>query len=264
MATPLPAHRAFDTLDVTFADGVVGVTLNRPDKLNAISLRMAEELGVVAKEYGWHPDARVLVVSGSGRAFCAGFDVSTSEGDPSVRGNWLQYGGFHAAFQALAAAPVVRIARLHGHVVGAGLLLAAACELRYGAPTTTLSVPELDMGIPFSLGGVSTMTRYLGVTRTADLVLTCRRMPAEEALRGGFLTEVVEEDALDARVAEIARSIAARPSSLLLATLVSLGEAARDLVPADTVDLATMQFASDDPEAAAVNAAYAKKFGRRD
>lgn len=263
MTVTLPAHRSFETLEVAFADGVVDVLLNRPDKLNAISLLMAREIRTVAEEYGSHPDARVLVVRGAGRAFCAGYDVSTEPADPSPRGLWLQNAGFQAAFSALAAAPVVRVARLHGHVVGAGILLAAACELRYADPGARLSVPELDMGIPFSLGGVSTLTRYIGLTRTADLVLTGRRMPAGEALSAGFLTEVVPPDELDARVREVAGQVAARPASLLLASLVSLGEAARDLVPADTVDLATMQFASDDPEAAAVNAAYATRFSSR-
>lgn len=258
MSAPL-AHK-FDTLGVTFRDGIVEVTLNRPRQLNAISLKMADELKVVAADYGHHPDARVMVLRGSGPAFCAGFDVSTVPADTSPRGLWLQNSGFQSAFTAIAAAPVVRIAQLHGHVVGAGILLAATCELRYGDPTTTLSIPELDMGIPFSLGGVSTLARYIGLTRTADLVLTARRMAATEALAAGFLTEVVTTEELDQRVAAVATNVATRPASLLLASLVSLGEAARDLLPADTVDLATMQFAADDPEATAVNAAYAARF----
>lgn len=262
MTAALPATRSFDTLEVTFAEGVIDVVLNRPEKLNAISLGMAEDIRVVAQEYGWHPDARVLVLRGSGRAFCAGFDVATPEEDATARGIWLQHARFQAAFKALAEAPVVRVARLHGHVVGAGLLLAAACEMRYGDPTTTLSVPELDMGIPFSLGGVSTLARYIGLTRTADLVLTCRAMAADEALTAGFLSQVVAADSLDDRVTQVAQAVAARPASLLLASLVSLGEAARDLLPADTTDLATMQFAAGEPEAAALNEAYARRFGR--
>lgn len=261
MTAPLP-HQ-FDTLGVDFGDGIVEVTLDRPEQLNAISLTMAQELRTVASDYGHHPDARVMVFRGSGPAFCAGFDVSTVPADTSARAMWLQNSGFQSAFTAIAAAPVVRIARLHGHVVGAGLLLAATCELRYGDPSTTLSVPELDMGIPFSLGGVSTLARYVGLTRTADLVLTGRRMAAAEALAAGFLTEVVATEELDHRVAEVTSKVAARPAALLLASLVSLCEAARDLLPADTVDLATMQFAADDPEAAAVNAAYAARFRRR-
>ncbi len=258
-----PQEFEFQTLEVGFREGVIDVTLDRPERLNAVSLQMASELRTVVAEYAFRPDARVLVVRGNGRAFCAGFDVTTEPPDTSPRGMWLQNSGFHAAFQALAAAPVVRIAQLHGHVVGAGILLSAACELRYADPTTTLSVPELDMGIPFSLGGVSTLARYIGLTRTADMVLTGRRMQAEEALAAGFLTEVLPGEELPARVGEVARRIAARPASLLLASLTSLNEAARDLLPADTVDLATMQFARDDPEAAAVNAEYAARFARR-
>lgn len=263
MTEPLPARPRFETLRVEITDGVIDVTLDRPDKLNAISLLMADEIRTVAERYGHHPDARALVVRGSGRAFCAGYDVSTASRGASTREAWLQNAGFQAAFTALAAAPVVRIAQLHGHVVGAGILLAAACELRYADPSAVLSVPELDMGIPFSLGGVSTLARYIGLTRTNDLVLTGRRMPADEALTAGFLTELVDAADLAGRVREVADRVAARPASLLLASLVSLGEAARDLLPADTVDLATMQFAATDPEAAAVNAAYAARFAGR-
>lgn len=262
-ASSEPTGRTYETLEVTFDAGVIGITLARPERLNAVSLQMASELRAVVAEYAHRSDARVLVVRGAGRAFCAGFDVTTEPPDTSARGMWLQNSGFHAAFQALAAAPVVRVAQLHGHVVGAGILLSAACELRYGDATTTLSVPELDMGIPFSLGGVSTLARYIGLTRTADMVLTGRRMRAEEALSAGFLTEIVPTENLAVRVNEVARSVAARPAALLLASLTSLNEAARDLLPADTVDLATMQFARDDPESAAVNAAYAEKFSRR-
>lgn len=263
MPAPLPREQSLKSLEVTFTEGVVQVVLNRPERLNAISLQMADEIGAVAQEYGHHPTARVMVIRGAGTSFCAGYDVSTTPEDPSARGMWLQNARFQAAFKILAEAPVVRIVRLHGHVVGAGILLAAACELRYADDGVRLSIPELDMGIPFSLGGVSTLARYIGITRTADLMLTGRRMPAEEALAAGFLTAVVPADKLDSHVAKVAAQVAARPAALLLASLVSLGEAARDLIPADTVDLATMQFAADDPEAAAVNAAYAARFTRR-
>lgn len=140
------------------------------------------------------------------------------------------------------------------------MLLAAACELRYAAPDTTFYIPELDMGVPFSLGGVSLVVCYIGLTRAADMILNGTKMDAVTALAAGLVTEVVADGEPAARVDTIARRVAARPAALLLASLVSLGEAARDLVPADTIDLATMQFAADDPEAAAVGEAYARRF----
>jgi len=255
----LPAHKDYSTLVVDYVDGVVTVRLNRPDKLNAISMEMADQLREVVATHAYHPDARVMVVHGAGRAFCAGYDLNTGAAGDSRRA-WLQNARFQSAFQAFAAAPVVRIARLNGHVVGAGMLLAAACELRYAAPDTTFYIPELDMGIPFSLGGVSLVVRYIGLTRAADMILNGTKMDAVTAVAAGLVTEVVADGELAARVDTIARRVAARPAALLLASLVSLGEAARDLVPADTVDLATMQFAADDPEAAAVAEAYARRF----
>lgn len=260
---PLPAHRSFETMEVTYADGIIEITLNRPDRLNAISLVMAEEIRTVVREFGFHPEARVLVLRGSGRAFCAGFDVTTEPADASARGLRLQYRNIDAAIKAFAAAPVVRVAQLHGHVVGGGILLSSECELRYGDETTLLGIPHPDSGYPFSLGGVSMLARSIGLTRTAEIVLTGRRLDAREALTAGFLTEVVPSENLADHVMEVARSVAARPASLLLASLTSLDEAARDLLPADTVDLTTLLFVNQDPQVADAKAAYAEKFARR-
>lgn len=263
VATPLPAHRSYETLEVAFDDGVIELTLNRPDRLNAISLTMAREIRSVMSEYGFHPDARVLVLRGSGRAFCAGFDVTTEPDDASARGMWLQYRAIDQAIKSFAAAPVVRIAQLHGHVVGGGLLLSSECELRYGDETAKFGIPEPDSGYPFSLGGVSLLARSIGLTRTAEIVLTGRRLSADEAHDMGFLTQVVPSDTLATHVMEVARRVAARPASLLLASLTSLDEAARDLLPADTVDLTTLLFVSQDPQVAEAKAAYAEKFAKR-
>ncbi len=262
-SAPLPAHRSFETLEVAFADGIIELTLNRPDRLNAISLTMAEEIRTVVREYGFHPDARVVVLRGSGRAFCAGFDVTTQPVDTSARGLWLQYRDIDAAIKAFAAAPVVRIAQLHGHVVGGGILISSECELRYGDETTLLGIPHPDSGYPFSLGGVSLLARSIGLTRTAEIVLTGRRLNADEAKEAGFLTEVVPSENLADHVMEVARAVAARPASLLLAALTSLDEAARDLLPADTVDLTTLLFVNQDPQVADAKRAYAEKFAKR-
>lgn len=260
---PLPAHRSFETLQVDFADGIIEITLNRPDRLNAISLTMAEEIRTVVREYGFHPDARVVVLRGQGRAFCSGFDVTTQPDDATARGMWLQYRNVDSAIKAFAGAPVVRIAQLHGHVVGGGILISSECELRYGDETTLLGIPHPDSGYPFSLGGVSMLARSIGLTRVAEIVLTGRRLNAQEAFEAGFLTQVVPSERLHDHVMEVARAVAARPASLLLASLTSLDEAARDLLPADTVDLTTLLFVNQDPQVESAKRAYAEKFAKR-
>src|SRR5699024_10903685 len=112
-----------------------------------------------------------------------------------------------------------------GHCVGAGFVLAAMCELRIVADDARFSIPELDFGIPFSMGGLPLIARYLGMTRTADLVLTGRRMGAEEAREGGFATSVVERSGLEQAVAEVATKVAARPAFLVRETVSRLEEA---------------------------------------
>ncbi|GAA4287631.1 enoyl-CoA hydratase/isomerase family protein [Georgenia daeguensis] len=251
----------YENLRVSLAGGVLTIELHRPGRLNALSADLLEELGrAVALAY--HDDARVLVLRGAGRSFCAGYDVTAITAEGTFRDRWLANSRLAAVVRAIEEAPVVRVAQLHGHVVGAGLILATLCELRYAAPDTRFSVPELDLGIPFSYGGISRLARYVGLTRAADMVLTCTPLAADQALAAGLVTEVVEATELGARVGAVAERLAARPPVLVAQTLVGLHEAARDLLPADTVDLPQMFLAQDDPEARAVNERYLERFRR--
>ena len=254
--------RPYEHLKVEFADGVITVELDRPEKRNAINLVMAKELHRVVEEHAYRTDARVLVFKGAGSSFCAGFDVSTDFAQQSLRERWLEASVLTATFEAIAAAPVVKVAQLQGHVVGAGLILATVCELRYATSTARFFVPELDMGIPFSLGGVSQLAKFVGLTRTADMVLNCTSLAADHPDAGKLISELVPADNLDARVREVSARLAARPSSLVLATLSALRQAGDDLVSPPANDLLTMFFTQDDSEAAAVNRAYAKHFSR--
>ena len=172
---------SLETVEARLEAGIVYVTLNRPDKRNAVNAQLLRDLVQATQELAYRPEARVLLLSGAGPSFCAGYDVSQAA-HADTRSQWIASEEMAKAFAQIEAAPVVRIAQVHGHAVGAGLGLAMLCELRYATPDAVFAVPELDFGIPFSMGGMNSLTRYIGVTRTADMVLNARRMSGAQAL----------------------------------------------------------------------------------
>ncbi len=205
------------------ADGPRGtLTLNRPEALNALSNEVMAEVIAACGWFDHQPDVRVVVVSGAGRAFSAGADLSAflpATGDtPSPAGGRVPGDTGRLMADALERMAPVAIARLHGHVVGGGLVLAAACDLRVAADDVRFSIPEVDLGIPLAWGGIPRLVREIGPALTKELVMTCRPFGAAEAQAAGFLNRVVPVAELDAAVDELAEAVAARPRFAVLAT----------------------------------------------
>jgi enoyl-CoA hydratase/carnithine racemase len=255
-----------DMLNIVDDGAIVVVEVDRAEKRNAISPELARSLSEAVQEYGYRGGTRVVVIRGAGDHFCAGYDVAAEDrnDDADYRDRYLGSLAIRNAIQAIAATPVVKIAQLRGHVVGLGILLALACELRYADRTARFFIPELDMGIPFSLGGVTQLARYVGLTRAADMVLNCTPVMADHPDARPMLTELVAPGELEARVATVAASLAARPATLLTATLDTLREAGDRLIPPAASDIHTMIAAQDDPQARAVRRAYSERFKGRD
>lgn len=252
-------------LRVAVEGGVTRVELHRPERLNALSVELLEELDAVVTATKEDPEARVLILSGAGRAFCAGYDVEQAGGEDDLpRAQIAHHTWVRSVFGAFEALPVVKIAQVHGHCAGAGLLLACTCELRYAVSTAIFSVPELDLGLPFSMGGVQRLIRNVGLTTAADMVFNRTLLRGDSPRAIGLVAEVVEEDRLADRVDEVARAIAERPGLLLFETAKVFREAAEEIVQAQRSDLAALVLAQQDPECQAVTEAYASRFERRD
>lgn len=207
----------FDTLSVEIEGAIGRIQLNQPEKLNPLSTKALSELAEAARWFDAKGDAKVVVVSGAGRAFSAGADLSTFQGQPE--------GDLRAAAdqgrlmaEALESMRAVSIAAIQGWCVGGGLVLAAACDLRVATESAQFSIPEVDLGIPLAWGGIPRLVRELGPARTKELVMTCRPFDASEALAAGFLNRVVAEQELEASVDELARQLADKASHALLAT----------------------------------------------
>jgi enoyl-CoA hydratase/carnithine racemase len=210
----------FDTIEVS-VDGPRGaLVLNRPEKLNPLSTQTLGEIEEAARWFDRHRDLKVVVVSGRGRAFSAGADVSSfsgSTGAPTTREDREQ--GWRMA-RAMEEMRAVTVARLQGWCVGGGLVLAAVCDLRIAAEDARFSIPEVELGLPLAWGGIPRLVREIGPALTKELVMTCRVFTPEEARAAGFLNRVVPADQLDAAVEELVERLLKMPKMAMLATKV--------------------------------------------
>jgi len=207
----------FETL-LAETDGAIGrLTLNRPTKLNPLSTQTLGELAAAAHWFDERPEVKVVIVSGAGRAFSAGADLTsfTRQQELSVR-EAADLGRQMA--DALERMRALSIAAIQGWCVGGGLVLAAACDLRIAADDARFSIPEVDLGIPLAWGGIPRLVREIGPALTKELVLTCRPFDAAEAKAAGFLNRLVPEAKLEATVLELAQSLAAKASHAIFST----------------------------------------------
>jgi len=211
----------FTTLEVEAAPPRGRLTLNRPEKLNPLSTTTLQELAAAARWFDAQPGVKVVVVGGHGRAFSAGADLAAFDGgggrvDAAGRREAADAGRQMA--EAVEAMRAVTVARIQGHCVGGGLVLAAACDLRVAAETTRFAIPEVDLGIPLAWGGIPRLVREIGPALTKELVMTCRPFSAEEARAAGFLNRVVPDLDLDEAVEELVGVLERKSALTLTAT----------------------------------------------
>lgn len=201
-------------------EGPVGrLTLDRAEKLNPLGVEVLVGIATAARWFDTQPEVRVVVISGAGRAFSAGADVggfvSAPDDGRSVRDRAQAGTDMGDALEAMRA---VTVARIHGHCIGGAVVLASACDLRVAARSTRFSVPEVDLGIPLTWGGLPRLVREIGAPATRDLVMTCRPFDADEALRLGLVQRVVDDAELDAAVDELVTTLADKPPLALAST----------------------------------------------
>ncbi len=176
------------TVDLERDGAVARVLLNRPAKANALTSPVLDELAAALEALAGDASLRVVVLGGAGKAFCGGADVSElARLDAASAGAFV--GRIHRACAALRRLPVPVVARLHGAVIGAGLELAAACDLRIAAEGTRFAMPEVRLGIP-SVVEAALLPRLMGSGRAAWLVLTGEAIDARRACEWGLVEEV--------------------------------------------------------------------------
>jgi enoyl-CoA hydratase len=202
-------------VELRIKDGIAGIFLNRPEKSNALSSLLLEELLSKLKEIEGSPGLRVVVLAGNGKSFCNGADVAEmAELKPASAKKFITK--IHLCCDAIRKLPVPVVARLHGAVVGAGLELAASCDLRIAEEGTAFAMPEVLLGIP-SVVEAALLPRLVGAGRAAWLVMTGEPIDAKTALDWGLVQELAPLAALDGRVGELLERLAAADRGALAA-----------------------------------------------
>ena len=211
---------------------VAEVIMNRPEALNALSMSQVRRLGDAANQLAADDQVSVVIISSAlERAFCVGADLKERRGvsnDDLLR----QRRPFQEAFGALRAVPVPMIAAVEGFALGGGCELALCCDLIIASATATFGLPEVGLGLIPGEGGTQLLPRRIGLNKAADLVLTGRRVDAEEAQQLGLADRLVPEGAARSSALELAQQIAAKYP-------VSLRAAKRALRQGIDVDLLT-------------------------
>jgi enoyl-CoA hydratase/carnithine racemase len=216
--------------------GVVVLTLNRPNALNAFNVQMRDEIHEALTAVRDDDDVRGLLVQGAGeRAFCAGADLTEFGSAPSqaiarsvrwerdVWGLWLSI-----------TKPMV--AAIHGYCLGSGIEIASVCDVRIASNEAVFGMPEVGLGLIPAAGGTQLLPRLLGQGRALDLLLTAHRFTAPEALRYGLVSQVVSRDILERRALDTLHTMLGAPSEALAAAKRAVSDGL-DLPLADALAL---------------------------
>jgi 2-(1,2-epoxy-1,2-dihydrophenyl)acetyl-CoA isomerase len=197
-------------IETTRAAAVLTITLNRPDVLNAFNGAMHAGLAAALKE-ARAADVRAVVVTGAGRGFCVGQDLTEFRQAPGNIAERLR-GLYHPNIRAIRALEKPVIASVNGAAAGAGLSVACACDIRLASDAASFVPAFINIGLVPDSGGSYFVRRLLGTARAFEWMSSGRKLTAAEAHAWGLVSEVVEADGLASRTAELAASLAALPT----------------------------------------------------
>jgi len=197
-------------VETTREGAVLTVTLNRPDVLNALNHAMHDGLGAALEKAG-ADEVRAVVITGAGRGFCVGQDLTEfreAAGDIAERLRSL----YHPNIRAIRALEKPVIASVNGAAAGAGLSLACACDIRIASDAASFVPAFINIGLVPDSGGSYFFRRLLGTARAFEWMSSGRKLGAAEAHAWGLVSEVVEDDGLAGRAGELAAALAALPT----------------------------------------------------
>lgn len=195
------------SVKVTIAEGIATVLLDRADKLNALSGEMYHELADSFTALNSDDNVRTVVLTGAGRAFCAGGDVGSMGGYDVVSGR-KRSKGHQQMILALHHLEKPVIAAIRGPAAGIGASMALACDLIVASETAYLLMAFKNVGIPPDGGAIYFLTQHLGLSRAKEIVYSARKLPAAEAKDMGLISKVVPDDQLETEAMALARDIA--------------------------------------------------------
>ena len=231
---------SFKTLIYTKNCHTAIVALNRPHVLNAYNMQMRDDLFEIIQSIKDDNDVKSVLISGEGRAFCSGADLTEFGTAPSqviareVRWKRDVWGQLHSLNKPVISA-------LHGYCIGSGLELALLSDIRISSPETKFSMPEVQLGMIQAAGGTQTLPRHSSVSSGVELLLTGRIFTAEEALKLKLITRIVPPHKLTETALNICQNLSRVPMNILSATKLALREST-DLEMGAAVSIGSRQY----------------------
>src|SRR6478736_5059228 len=213
MALSICESQAMSEVETSRDDAVLTITLNRPDVLNAFNAELHRALSAALKE-ARAPEVRAVVLTGAGRGFCVGQDLTEFREAPGDIGARLR-GNYHPNILAIRALEKPVIAAVNGAAAGAGMSFACACDIRIASDAAVFVPAFVNIALVPDSGGTFFVTRLLGYARAFEWLCSGRRLTAAEAHAWGLVSEVVDDDAFAARAAELAAELAALPTKAI-------------------------------------------------
>lgn len=226
---------SYQTLLLKKQEGVATIALNRPDKLNAICPELVNDLISVIDEIAQDVEIRSVLLTGSGRAFCAGGDIgdllsSSMENPVELMENSRQGAQIITGMRSMLKP---WIAAVNGPAIGAGCNLALGCDIIIAAQNAIFSQAFMNLGLHPDTGGVYLLTRLVGTARACELIFTGKTIDATEAERIGIINQVVPLDQLESTAKEMALRLAKGPSK-------AIGMAKATIYQGMTMDMASL------------------------
>lgn len=221
MSDPIETLR-FETLLLAVAGPIATITLNRPDVLNALSQAVMTDLTRAIEAIDADPRLKVSILTGAGRAFAAGADISEMAG---ASFSDLYLNDHFALWDRFARARKPLIAAVNGFALGGGCELTQMCDIVIASDKAKFGQPEIRLGITPGMGGSVRLTKMIGKARAMDMILTGRMIEAEEAFRIGLISRLVRHEALMETALEVAHTLAGHslPSLMAAKEMIAAG-----------------------------------------
>lgn len=212
----------FQNLLIKTDNGILTITLNRPDKLNALNKLTVQEIGQAIRQAIENAEVKAVIITGSGvKGFAAGADISEFIGLTVEQGIAMAKAG-QDVFKSIEDCPKPVIAAVNGYALGGGCELAMACHLRVASENAKFGQPEVNLGLIAGYGGTQRLTYYIGKSKSMELHLTAEQLSAQEALSLGLVNYVVPQDQLIEKCRELIEKIKAKSPKALSGVIESI------------------------------------------
>ncbi len=230
-----------DVIKQTQEDGILVLTLNRPDKLNALNHEVLTALEAILKHAKQNDEVRGILITGEGKAFCAGADIKRlATCDANTGFSFAKKG--QAVFRLLETLGKPSVAAINGYAFGGGCELAMSATLRLASDTAQIGQPEVKLGVLPGYGGTQRLSRLVGKGRALDLCLTGRSIDAKTAEKWGLVNEVLPKEQLFSRAKAVLNSILSL-APLAVRSIIDVIHQGYDLPLSDALELEALHFA---------------------